>query len=55
MSVQVSDWLVDEARKVLAEDEGTRVTDELAVVRSYCSMERLLRVLVESADLEAAS
>lgn len=55
MSARLSDWLLAQAREVLAADEGTQVTDELAVVRSYCSMQRLLQAIVESADLERAA
>lgn len=55
MSARVSDWLLDQVREVLAADEGTQVSDELAVVRSYCSMKRLLEAVVDSADLERAA
>lgn len=55
MSAKVSDWLLDQVRQVLAADEGTKVTDELPVVRSYCSMKRVLEAIVESADLERAA
>jgi hypothetical protein len=55
VSVPLSDWLLTQAREVLAADEGTQVTDELAVVRSYCSMQRLLQAIVDSADLERAA
>jgi hypothetical protein len=55
VSSQLSDWLLDRAREVLAADEGTQVTDELPVVRSYCSMKRVLEAIVESADLERAA
>lgn len=55
MSTPLSDWLLAQAREVLAADEGTKVTDELAVVRSYCSMQRLLQAIVDSADLERAA
>ncbi|WP_405531598.1 hypothetical protein OG592_27325 [Streptomyces avidinii] len=55
MSAQVSDWLLDRIREVLAADEGVQVTDELPVVRSYCSMKRVLQAVVEAADLERAA
>lgn len=55
MSTQVSDWLLDQVREVLAADEDTKVTDELGVVRSYCSMKRLLEAIVDSADMEVAA
>jgi len=51
----VSEWLLEQIREVLAADEGTTVTDELGVVRSYCSMKRVLQAIVESADLERAA
>ena len=55
MSAPLSDWLLDQVREVLAADEGTKVTDQLAVVRSYSSMQRLLQAIVDSADLERAA
>lgn len=55
MSAPLSDWLLNQVREVLAADEDTKVTDELPVVRSYCSMKRLLQALVDSADMERAA
>lgn len=55
MSTPLSDWLLAQARDVLAADKGTQVTDQLAVIRSYSSMQRLLQAIVESADLERAA
>ncbi|GAA3268096.1 hypothetical protein [Streptomyces lavendulae] len=55
MSAPLSDWLLAQAREVLADDEGTEVTDGLPVIRSYCSMKRVLQAIVESADLERAA
>lgn len=55
MSAPISDWLLAQVREVLAADEDNKVTDELAVVRSYCSMKRLLEAVVASTDLERAA
>lgn len=55
MSARVSDWLLDQARDVLGEVEDVEVPDEQQVVRSFCSMRRLLEALVASADLERAA
>ncbi|MCX5176774.1 hypothetical protein [Streptomyces virginiae] len=55
MSAQVSDWLLDQIREVLAADEGTKVSDGLPVIRSYCSMKRVLQAVVDAAELERAA
>jgi hypothetical protein len=55
VSAPLSDWLLDQARQVLADDEGTQVTDQLPLVRSYCSMKRVLEAIVQSADLKRAA
>ncbi|MFC9821439.1 hypothetical protein ACFWG6_31165 [Streptomyces erythrochromogenes] len=55
MSARLSDWLLDQARQVLADDEGTEVTDQLPVLRSYLNMQRVLEAIVQSADLERAA
>lgn len=55
MSVPLSDWLLDQARATLAATGDVKVSDELAVVRSFCEMQRLLQAIVDSADLERAA
>lgn len=55
MSARLSDWLLDQAREALAADEGTQVTEQLPVLRSYLAMQRVLQAIVESADLERAA
>ncbi|MFF4644909.1 hypothetical protein [Streptomyces sp. NPDC001389] len=55
MSAHLSDWLLAQVRTVLAATDGVQVSDELAVVRSYCEMQRVLQAVVDSADLERAA
>lgn len=55
MSARLSDWLLDQARQVLAADKDVKVTEQLPVVRSYLAMQRVLQAIVESADLERAA
>lgn len=55
MSVSLSDWLLAQAREVLAADEGTQVTDQLPVLCSYLAMQRVLQAIVDSADPERAA
>ncbi|GAA3384369.1 hypothetical protein [Streptomyces racemochromogenes] len=55
MSAKVSDWLLEQIQVELDANDGGEVPNELTVVRSYCTMRRLLEAVVAGADLERAA